>query len=106
MSKKKNYDEVSVLRVLERNPGITIVSKEIIVNNELGTVGNGSWGKIDYLCGKGYIATTNKAKVIGNSSHNRNGNRMPKANRKSKPVIGDTPNFNIDRNVRIKLGSK
>lgn len=105
MSKKKNYDEVSVLRVLERNPGITIVSRKIIVNNELGTVGNGSWGKIDYLTSRGYVATTNKAEVIGNSGIVRKQTtRMPANNRRSKPVVSDTPNFNIDRNVKIKLG--
>lgn len=51
MAKKKSYDEVSVVRSLSRKSSIRIntVTKtiEIVKNNN--EVGNGSWGKIDYL---------------------------------------------------------
>lgn len=49
--KTKNYDEASVVRILSKNPDIDIKydkTIEVIINST--NVGNGSWGKIDYLC--------------------------------------------------------
>ena len=50
MSKQK-YDEASVLRSLARRKGINInrSNKIIEINSNASDVGNGSWGKIDYL---------------------------------------------------------
>lgn len=55
------YDEASVVRSLSKNPNINItrnfVGKGVIeVKRGATTVGNGSWGKIDFLCNYcGYI---------------------------------------------------
>ena len=50
MSKQK-YDEANVLRSLARRKGINInrSSKIIEISSNASDVGNGSWGKIDYL---------------------------------------------------------
>lgn len=50
--KKKNYDEVSVVRTLGRNREVFVntSNKTIEVLKDATNVGNGSWGKIDYLC--------------------------------------------------------
>lgn len=61
---KKSYDENSVVRVLNRNAGVKVdvINKTIVVVRDASTVGNGTWGKIDYLVNyKGYVQTfTNK----------------------------------------------
>lgn len=49
--KKKNYDEAKVIRILSKKRDIRIDSVKMtieIVKNST-EVGNGSWGKIDYL---------------------------------------------------------
>lgn len=50
MAKKKPYDEVGVLRVLSKNRAVDISGKKISVDANQTSVGNGTWGKIDYLC--------------------------------------------------------
>lgn len=47
----KKYDEVSVVKALERKSDISIdkVNKTIEIIKDSNEVGNGSWGKIDYL---------------------------------------------------------
>lgn len=49
---KKHYDEASVIRSLKKKREVSInpVDKTIEVLKDNTTVGNGSWGKIDYLC--------------------------------------------------------
>lgn len=51
MSKKKTYDEVSVIARLSRKRSVRVdrVQKVIYVERDNFEVGNGSWGKIDYL---------------------------------------------------------
>ncbi len=51
MVKKKSYDEVSVIRSLSKKASIRIntVQKVIEIAKNNNDVGNGSWGKIDYL---------------------------------------------------------
>lgn len=46
----KGYDEVSVIRVLNRNSAIKVNGKVIEIAKNATTVGNGTLGKIDYLC--------------------------------------------------------
>jgi hypothetical protein len=48
---KKNYDEMSVVRILSKNPNVQVdsTSRIVVVNRNSNTVGNGTWGKIDYL---------------------------------------------------------
>ena len=48
----KKYDEASVISSLSKKASIRInrVSKVVEVVRDSADVGNGSWGKIDYLC--------------------------------------------------------
>lgn len=47
----KNYDEASVIRTLNKKTGCVIdsVNKVITIDRNADDLGNGSWGKIDYL---------------------------------------------------------
>lgn len=45
----RKYDEVSVVRALSKNPDVRINNKTIEVVKNPQYVGNGSWGKIDFL---------------------------------------------------------
>lgn len=49
---KKSYDEVSVLRIIEKNAGINVkpMARKIEIVKGATSVGNGTLGKIDYLC--------------------------------------------------------
>lgn len=50
--KRKNYDEVSVIRSITKKADISVdyVNKVVRVKKDSNEVGNGTWGKIDYLC--------------------------------------------------------
>lgn len=50
--KKRNYDEASVVRSLSKKNSIYVdtVNHVVEVMKDSTDVGNGSWGKIDYLC--------------------------------------------------------
>ena len=50
--KRKNYDEVSVIRSITKKADISVdyVNKVVQVKKDSNEVGNGTWGKIDYLC--------------------------------------------------------
>ena len=52
MTKKVSYDEVSVAKSLSRKSSIKVYPhrKTVIIKKGATGVGNGSWGKIDYLC--------------------------------------------------------
>lgn len=52
MTKKVSYDEVSVAKALNKKNGVSINTntKTINVKKDATDVGNGTWGKIDYLC--------------------------------------------------------
>lgn len=52
MTKKVSYDEVSVVKSLRKKNSISIDTntKVITIKLKATDVGNGSWGKIDYLC--------------------------------------------------------
>ena len=47
---KKNYDEASVLRSISNRVGIDYANHILRVNPDHPGIGNGTWGKIDYLC--------------------------------------------------------
>jgi hypothetical protein len=51
MAKKRAYDETSVIRSLSKKNSIRVntVEKVVEVMKGASDVGNGSWGKIDYL---------------------------------------------------------
>lgn len=52
MSKSKKYDEVSVIRSLSQKHEVNVdrIRKVVEVVKNATNVGNGTWGKIDYLC--------------------------------------------------------
>lgn len=52
MTKKVSYDEVSVAKSLSRKSSVSVNTNVKVITIKLGAtdVGNGSWGKIDYLC--------------------------------------------------------
>lgn len=52
MSTKKVYDEASVVKSISKKKSILVstVNKIISVDRNATDVGNGTWGKIDYLC--------------------------------------------------------
>lgn len=87
--KKKNYDEVSVIRSITKKADISIdyANKIVQVKKDSNEVGNGTWGKIDYLChycGYSYIIskTINSRKVINREFGNDNDRKTSKKERK------------------------
>lgn len=72
----KNYDEGSVVRALSKNPDIeiTYVGTTHVINIFKGvtTIGNGTWGKIDFLvnhCGYIYIFVDPKNQHLAKSTY-------------------------------------
>lgn len=47
---KKHYDEATAIRAVAKKCQVNYGDKIIGVNTSTGTVGNNTWGKIDYLC--------------------------------------------------------
>lgn len=77
---KRKYDEVSVCRSLSKKHDVSVDThrKVIEVLKDNTTVGNGSWGKIDYLCNYcGY-----RAIIVKNISA-RKSNDIPQRNEDS-----------------------
>ena len=84
---KTHYDEASVIRSLSRKNSVHInsVNKTIEVVKDNNDVGNGSWGKIDYLTKvHDYVvlfvkALKNKpAKNLDNDNYNGRSNKTAK----------------------------
>lgn len=87
--KKKNYDEVSVIRSITKKADVSVdyVNKIIQVKEDSNEVGNGTWGKIDYLCHYcGYIyvrpKTINNRKIINREFGNDDDRKTSKKERK------------------------
>lgn len=75
MTKKRAYDETSVVRSLSKKNSIRVntVEKVIKVMKNASDVGNGSWGKIDYLHkvhGYVYVFVTSLGKKRVNNTDN------------------------------------
>lgn len=81
MAKKKVYDEVSIVRALSKKASVYVntVEKRIDIVKNNTELGNGSWGKIDYLTHvHGYVpvfvsnisARKSIKKVIDNDTDN------------------------------------
>lgn len=49
-SKKRDYDEVSVVQYLSKKKGCDVSEKSIKIDSNQSDIGNASWGRIDYLC--------------------------------------------------------
>lgn len=77
--KKKNYDEVSVIKSITKKADVSVdyINKIVQVKKDSNEVGNGTWGKIDYLCHYcGYIYIISKTinsnrKIINRKIINR-----------------------------------
>ncbi len=102
MSKKKSYDEVSVVRALTKKKSIKVdvASKCIKVAKDATDVGNGSWGKIDYLCHYcGYFQTfiasvptiSKKDDVVSIET------KKTKTKRVAAPKLGFDDNFKVGK---------
>lgn len=92
MAKKKSYDEASVIRSLSKKNSININRSNMTIEVVKGStdVGNGSWGKIDYLHKvHGYIcvfvtAIKRKNSVITNNTDLDNTENTKTAKRERK----------------------
>lgn len=84
--KKKNYDEASVIKSITKKADVSVdyVNKVVSVKKDSSEVGNGTWGKIDYLCHYcGYICVRplniiNNKKIINKEFGNDNNKRISK----------------------------
>lgn len=83
--KRRNYDEASVVRALSKKASINIntVSRTIEILKDNNDVGNGSWGKIDYLrkCHgyvAGFVAGLSKKKPVVNNDYDFTDDRRSK----------------------------
>lgn len=77
MAKKKSYDEASVIRSLSKKSSIRVNTntKVIEVVRDSTDVGNGSWGKIDYLTkvhGYVYVFVKNMPRKYVNTNESSN----------------------------------
>lgn len=88
--KKKNYDEVSVIRNITKKADISVdyVNKIVQVKKDSNEVGNGTLGKIDYLChycGYSYIISktiNSNRKIINREFGDDNDRKISKKERK------------------------
>lgn len=106
MSKKKTYDEISVVRALSKKKSIKIdiATKHIKVAMDANDVGNGSWGKIDYLCHYcGYVQTfTASVPMIKKEEDGvSNETKRTKTKRVAAPKLGFDDNFKVGKRHAI-----
>lgn len=104
----KHYDENGVLRSLKRNPAIKVFNGCIHIIEGTAFVGNGTWGKIDYLCKvHGYHVSISKnkqakAEVIEAKEKQDVDNAKPKVKGKAKRMISFAKDIkNIVKKKRI-----
>lgn len=106
MTKKKSYDETSVLRKLARRKGLTFDYSQKIINVYSGAtdVGNSTWGKIDYLtryCGW-FVRSVKTLNKKSNNDFNDNDNRPSKEDRHNKKINLVKQVKNIMKNIKRK----
>lgn len=102
MSKKKSYDEVSVVRALSKKKSIKIdvATKHVKVAKDAMDVGNGSWGKIDYLCNYcGYTQTfvASVPTIRKNEDVVSIETKKTKTKRVAAPKLGFDDNFKVGK---------
>lgn len=93
--KKKNYDEVSVIRSITKKADVSVdyVNKIIQVKEDSNEVGNGTWGKIDYLChycGYSYIISktiNSNRKIINREFGNDDDRKISKKEKNNLNLI-------------------
>ena len=91
MAKKNAYDETSVVRSLSKKSSINVntVNKTVEIVKNSTDIGNGSWGKIDYLHKvHGYIpvfvSSINKKKINNTDDDTVNVGNNKTAKREAK----------------------
>lgn len=83
----KVHDEVRVVRALARNKEVSVdtVNKTIKVSDNPTTVGNGTYGKIDFLCHYcGYVFSVGKVSNKPKTKSDDNDNAPKKITKKEK----------------------
>lgn len=84
----KHYDEATVVRQLNRRPGVSVSNKMVKVIKDNHLCGIRSWGKIDFLihyCGYRYILTSAMStSTIPSSYFNDDIDRQSKRGKKDK----------------------
>lgn len=102
---KKNYDETSVIRVIQRKNGVTVSNNKLITVSANATdVGNKTWGKIDYLCkvhGYSYMVSGVIAKVIKENNDKNEAVNKKVVKREAKLNMANMAK-NAMRNARTK----
>lgn len=101
---KKHYDEVSVVRALSKKSSINVnsIRKEIEIRKDATDVGNGSWGKIDYLCGVHGYHVYRTASVTRRNYDDNADNQSYRDMKKSKKLNMATMAKNAMKRVRTK----
>ena len=94
------HDEVSVLRSLSRNKEVSVnpINRTITVVKNAQSVGNGTWGKIDYLvhyCGYTQGFTINK--IV---KHSANVNTKVISNKKEKQETKKAAKLKLAKDVK------
>ena len=87
----KNYDEASVVRALNRKQGCSVnsINKVITIDKLADSLGNKSWGKIDFLvhyCKYVYVFTTSGIKKSVYSSDSDNTNDKTKTAKRENKI--------------------
>lgn len=97
--KTKNYDEMSVVRSLNKVQGVMVNTNQKIVEvAKEHSAGNGSWGKIDYLCHyKGYIV------LFKDNINSYTKSKMSEIGEQTSSVIVD---MNSDVSMNIQKGKR
>lgn len=98
---KKAYDEVTIHRTLSKNRGVNFDGRDISIDNSTGTVGNNTWGKIDYLCKvHGYKIVKNE----NNNKHSHGKHYTPKiVNLNKKDNVAKVSNKGVANNMMVNL---
>ena len=94
------HDEVNVLRSLGRNKEVSVntVNKTVTVSRDAQNVGNGTWGKIDYLvhyCGYTQLFTNDK-----NVKHSTNAETKVISNKKEKQETKQAAKLKLAKEVK------
>ena len=103
MSRKKHYDEASVVRSIERKASVVVTNnggiKVIEVLKGATDCGCGTWGKIDYLC------RCHNYRQIFVNQHSRIG--KPKFNSKEKEItVGSNKTEKREKKLNMATMSK
>lgn len=102
MSKRKrDYDEVSVVRALNNKKGCVIKGKEISVAMKQSDLGNSSWGKIDFLVKHcGFTQVNVEDLPHNNHFYQKPNKRFGERDDKTKPKGGS---FNMSDMVKKSM---